>query len=116
MSEQNETRWSVVTVTMFSAVIGAAHVGKLVPALPDLRADLDLDLVTAGWVASVFAFTGLVLGIASGLAGDRFGATRTLVCGLVICATGGTLGRLSESATPLLVSRNCWQPRCVHGT
>ena len=105
MSDSYKTRWSVVAVTMFSAVIGAAHVGKLAPALPDLRADLNLDLVTAGWVASVFALIGLVLGVASGLVGDRFGAARTLACGLIICATGGALGTLSESAAPLLVSR-----------
>ena len=102
---RSETDWPVVTVAMCCAIIGAAHVGKLAPALPDLRQNLQLDLVTGGWVASVFAVVGLALGVASGLIGDRFGAGRTIACGLVICALGGLVGAFAANDWVLLVSR-----------
>ena len=72
-----KARWSVVAVTMCSAVIGATHVGKLAPASPNLRANLVLDLVRGRWVAIVFALNGLMPEIASRFVGDRFAAAGT---------------------------------------
>ncbi len=105
MTDARETRWPIVAVAMLSAIVGAANVGKLAPALPDLRADLQIGMVTGGWIVSVFAVVGLVLGVASGLVGDRFGAARTLACGLVICAAGGLSGAFAASPPALLLSR-----------
>lgn len=104
MTASENTRWPVIAVVVLCAVVGASNVGKLAPALPDLRADLDMDLITGGWVASVFAIVGLVLGIASGLVGDRFGAARTLACGLVICACGGLAGAFLAASPPVLLA------------
>ena len=46
--------WGVVAVALIAGVIAAGHVGKLPPALPSIRAELGMDIVTAGWLASLF--------------------------------------------------------------
>jgi hypothetical protein len=42
----------VVVWALLAGVIAADHVGKLPPALPSIRADLGLDIIAAGWLAS----------------------------------------------------------------
>jgi MFS family permease len=81
------------------------HIGKLAPALPSVRADLGLGMVTGGWIVSIMSVVGLVLGMAAGVIGDKFGAARTLAAGLVVCAIGGIWGAVSTGALQILLSR-----------
>ena len=99
------TRWVVVSVMIASGVAASLHVGKVPPALPALREELDLGLVTAGWIASIFNLIGATLGIASGFAADRLGARRVLAAGLVFLIAGSTWGAAVESGAALLASR-----------
>lgn len=99
------TRWVVVGVMIASGVAASLHVGKVPPALPALREELDLGLVTAGWIASIFNLIGATLGIASGFAADRLGARRVLAAGLVFLIAGSTWGAAVESGAALLASR-----------
>ncbi|MCG8509802.1 MAG: hypothetical protein MI741_11300 [Rhodospirillales bacterium] len=50
MTEIVTTRWKIVWFSVIAGAIAAAHVGKLPPAMPDIRADLGLSLVVGGWV------------------------------------------------------------------
>ena len=99
------TRWLVVSVMIASGVAASLHVGKVPPALPALREQLDLGLVAAGWVASIFNLIGATVGIASGLAADRLGARRVLATGLVLLTAGSVLGATVDSGTGLLATR-----------
>ena len=99
------TRWLVVSVMIASGVAASLHVGKVPPALPALRDELDLGLVTAGWVASIFNLIGATLGIASGLAADRLGARRVLAAGLLFLIAGSVSGAAVDSGTTLLATR-----------
>ena len=99
------TRWIVVGAMIASGVAASLHVGKVPPALPALREELDLGLVAAGWVASIFNLIGATLGIASGLAADRLGARRVLAAGLVCLTAGSIWGAAVESGTALLATR-----------
>lgn len=99
------TRWPIIAVAFVCGVFGAAHIGKLAPALPDVRIDLDIGMVTGGWIVSIMSVVGLVLGMAAGVIGDKFGAARTLAAGLVICAVGGIWGAVTDSAWQVLLSR-----------
>ena len=99
------TRWLVVCIMIASGVAASLHVGKVPPALPALREELDLGLVAAGWVASIFNLVGATLGIASGLAADRLGARRVLAAGLVFLTAGSIWGAAIESGAALLASR-----------
>ena len=99
------TRWLVVSVMIASGIAAALHVGKVPPAIPELREELGLGLVAAGWVASIFSLIGATLGIASGLAADRLGARRVLAAGLVFLVAGSAMGAAMDSGAALLASR-----------
>ena len=99
------TRWIIVGVMIASGVAASLHVGKVPPALPALREELDLGLVTAGWIASIFNLIGATLGIASGFAADRLGARRVLAAGLLFLVAGSIWGAAVESGAALLASR-----------
>ena len=99
------TRWLVVGVMIASGVAASLHVGKVPPALPALREELDLGLVAGGWIASIFSLIGATLGIASGLAADRLGARRVLAAGLVFLVAGSVWGAAVDSGAALLATR-----------
>lgn len=96
---------TVVAVVILSGVLAAAHVGKLSPAMPDLRDDLGIGMVMGGWVASTLSLMGVCFSIVAGLLGDRFGAARMLALGLILCAVGGLGGALAGGPVTILLSR-----------
>lgn len=99
------TRWDIVTLAILAGVVAAVQVGKVPPALPILRAELGIGLITAGWVASLVNICGATLGVASGLLIDRAGPRRLMLASLLIMGVGGWLGAVAESGATLLVSR-----------
>lgn len=88
-----------------AGVVAAAHVGKLPAALPFIRADLGVDLVTAGWIASLISVTSFVLGLAAGSIADVIGQRRLVLFGMSAFAVGGILGSLAPDAETLLLAR-----------
>jgi hypothetical protein len=54
IKRETDNQWRVVVVLLLVGVIATSHVGKLPPALHSIRAQLGLDIVTAGWLASMF--------------------------------------------------------------
>jgi len=103
--EVADTRWLVVWVALAAGIVAAAHIGKLPPALPEIRAELGASLVTAGWIASMISATSFALGLFAGAIADRIGHRRVLVFGLVTLAAGSLLGAFAFSSEMMLVSR-----------
>ncbi|MCP5366448.1 MAG: MFS transporter [Hyphomicrobiales bacterium] len=101
------TRWSYVALAIVAGLAAAAHVGKLPPALPAVRAELGLGLVAGGWVVSVFSATAMALGIFAGTVADRVGHWRLAQVGLVLLGLGGCAGALATGPASLLASRLC---------
>ena len=99
------SRPGVVAVALLAGVLAAGHVGKLPLALPSIRAELHLDLVAAGWLASIFSATGMVIAIFLGAASDRINHWRMAVGGLALMAVSGFGGSLASTMTQLLISR-----------
>ena len=99
------TRPGVIAVALLAGVLAAGHVGKLPLALPSIRTELGLDLVTAGWLASIFSATGMVLAIFLGAASDRIDHRRMAIGGLALMAVSGLGGSLASTMTQLLISR-----------
>ena len=100
-----DTRWAIVLLTVGAGVIAAGHVGKAPPALPQIRAELDLGLVAGGWVISVFSATGVVMGLAAGSLADRVGHRLFLLIGLALMMAGSLAGSFAASGTLLLATR-----------
>jgi MFS transporter, DHA1 family, inner membrane transport protein len=99
------TRWGVVATALLAGIIAAGHVGKLPPALPSIRAELGLNIVTASWLASLFSATGLLTGLFLGAVADRLDHWRFAVGGLALMAVSGFCGALSATPAQLIVSR-----------
>lgn len=100
-----ETRWFPVAMAVLAGVLAGVNVGKVAPALPVLRADLGIDLVTAGWVASAIAAAMAALGLLVGMLADRMGAARLLGICVVVLACGGLLGAAASGGGGLVAGR-----------
>ncbi|WP_161973758.1 CynX/NimT family MFS transporter [Hwanghaeella grinnelliae] len=110
MSASAETsaasRWDIVTVAMMVGILAGMQIGKVAPALPVLRTDLDLDLVTAGWVASLFTLAGACGGALIGASADRIGPRRAARFSLLMLAIGSLWGGFSSSLIEIMLSRS----------
>lgn len=102
---ETRTRWTIVALAVGAGVIAGLQVGKVPPAIPEMRTELGLSLVTAGWMASLFNAVGAALGIAAGLFADRIGARRSIGLGVLLLALGSAGGSLSTDAWHILLAR-----------
>ncbi len=105
MNDLSHTRWPLVVLATLAGAIGSMQIGKAPPAIPELRVELALGLVAAGWIASIFNATSAALGATAGIFADRFGHRHAAVGGLVVLAFGGVLGGLAPSGNTLLAAR-----------
>lgn len=103
--DTGRTGWGVVAVAVAGGIVAALHIGKVPPAIPELRADLGLSLVQSGFVVSLFSLLGMSLGTLFGALSDRLGRRRLVTLGFLSLAAGGALGALSHSLALLLVGR-----------
>jgi len=99
------TRWSHVTIAVLGGVAAAVHVGKVPPALPLLREELQLDLVAAGWLMGLVALMGGLLGLVMGRLADRVTHRRAMILSLVLLTCGSMAGLFAHSAAMLFASR-----------
>lgn len=90
---------------MAAGVVAALHVGKLPPALPMLGQVLGVSLLQAGFLLSLVQLAGMTLGLVTGLAVQRAGLRRSMVCGLLVMAIASALGGTAPGVYWLLVSR-----------
>ena len=99
------TNWPAVWVIFAGGLAAGAHMTKVPPALPLMRADLGLTLVESGFVQTMMYVVGGSIGVFSGTLADRFGQKRVALAGLCLLALGGVLGALSMGYASLLASR-----------
>ena len=108
MSQTKEiprTQWPVMWVVFGAGIIAAMHLGKLPPALPEIRADLQVDLVIGGWIASMISLTGFALGLIAGTLADKLGQRRVLITGLLVLCVGTFMGAAATTGSLMLFSR-----------
>ncbi|MBM3511198.1 MAG: MFS transporter [Alphaproteobacteria bacterium] len=99
------TRWPVVIAVFLASVAGTLQIGKAPPALPILRAELGLDLVEGGWIASIVFLAGALTGAAGGMVADRIGYRRTVLGGFFCLLIGTVLGGAAPGFAVLLLGR-----------
>ncbi|HER27053.1 MAG TPA: MFS transporter [Rhodospirillales bacterium] len=105
MNETRKTDWPVIVLTILAGITAAAHLGKVPPALPLLRAELNMSIVQAGWVISIIAAMAMATGMAAGMVADRIGHHRIIIIGLAIIALASVVGSQASGATMLLATR-----------
>ncbi len=95
----------MIALTTAAGLLAAFQVGKIPAALPELRSELMIGFIAAGWIASILSATSALFGVTAGLLSDRFGHRRLLLANLAFMAIGSAIGGLSPNATWLFVSR-----------
>lgn len=95
----------MVAAAVAGGMVAALHMGKVPPALPAIRAELDLGLVAGGFVISLFNLLGLGLAVFIGSLADRLGRLRLVSAGFLCLAAGGALGALATGLPLLLAGR-----------
>ncbi len=99
------SRWGVIAIAIAAGVVAAIQVGKIPPLITLLQAELDLSLVTAGWLVSLFNLTGALFGILGGAMADKLGARRIMLKGLGLMAVAGLAGAFASGPAWLLACR-----------
>ncbi len=90
---------------LFAGVAAATQIGKVPPAIPDIRAELALGMVGAGWVASIINLTSALFGIILGALADALGHARMLTAGLALIVIGSLVGASADAGSLLLFTR-----------
>lgn len=97
--------WGAVWVIFAAGLAAGAHMGKVPPALPAMRADLGLSLVESGFIQTAMYAMGAAVGVFGGAVTDRFGQKRFSIVGLACMVLGGLLGALAPGYAVLVFSR-----------
>lgn len=104
--QRQETYWTFAVIMLSGGILAAANLGKIPPLLPNLQADLNTGITTAGWIASIFNILGATAGIAAGTLADRVGRRNMLLLGILTLIIGNLLGVAAYSVEMLLISRS----------
>ena len=97
--------WRGIWAVFCGGLVAGAYMTKVPPALPQLRAELELSLVEATFVVTTFNVLGMLVGVLAGVLGDRYGRRRLALGGLALLAAGGALGALAHDFGLLITSR-----------
>ena len=105
-NQQTEPTSSLPAALVVAAgIVAAMHVGKVVPAIPVLQAQLGLTLVQAGWLLSLSQMAGMLTAVLIGMVADGIGLRRSLLTGLTLLGLLSLLTGLATSAPQLLIMR-----------
>ena len=104
-SSTPSTSWSFVALAQAAGIIAAMQIGKMPATIGDIRSELLLSLVLAGWVISCFNITSALFGALTGVVVDHLGYRRTLLAGLTCLIMGNLLGYASPNDSILLAAR-----------
>ncbi|MFO1311610.1 MAG: MFS transporter [Burkholderiales bacterium] len=92
-------------VVIVAGIIAAMHVGKLPPALPELREAFAMSLVDAGFLLSIVQLAGMAAGILIGLFTDGLGSRRSILYGLVALSLASVASGFARELWQLMVLR-----------
>lgn len=101
----NETHWPRVWIAFLAGCIAAFQIGKTFASLALIIDELDLSLVQAGLILSLFGLISAFAGAGFGLLSDRIGHLRIALAGMLVSACGAFLGATASGIEILLVSR-----------
>ena len=105
LGSQSKTPWGLVLILFGAGILSAFQVGKVPPVLTDIRSDLTISLLYAGWILSIFNLTGLLLGTCAGAIADAVGHRKLMIAGFALQIAGCFLGSFARSFNGLLVTR-----------
>jgi MFS family permease len=97
--------WVVAFATIFAGIALALVQNKVAPCMTTLMDAFDIDMVTAGWLSSLFSLVGIVMAIPASLILNRLGPKRGGIGALACAIVGSLIGVSTNSEVILMVSR-----------
>lgn len=94
-----------MAAAFLASIAVAANRFKVPPVLPVVMSDLRVDMVTGGWLMSVYSLAGIILAIPAAFLMARWGPKKIGLIALGCSTAGAALGALAASAPVLLFSR-----------
>jgi MFS family permease len=94
-----------MAAAFFASIAVAANQFKVPPVMQTLMAELQVGMVTGGWLMSVFAVAGILLSIPAAWLLSRWGLKATGAVALGCTVAGSLLGGMATSASVLLLGR-----------
>jgi predicted MFS family arabinose efflux permease len=104
-ASDSRTDWIAIILILCAGVVAGFQLGKMPAVLPQLREDLGLGLIAAGWIISGITAVGVVTGMMWGVISDRAGPRRVLLGGLVLIAMGSISGAAAWDENTMLITR-----------
>lgn len=97
--------WVILFVVFLASVAAPLNQSKVPPMMSLLREAFNFDLAQAGSLMSVFAITGLILALPTGVILQKVGPKLIGIVALVCLVLGAAMGALAPVASVLLISR-----------
>jgi predicted MFS family arabinose efflux permease len=97
--------WVVMVAVFVASIATTANRFKVPPVLPVLMDDLQVDMVTGGWLMSLSAVSGIVLAIPAAFLLTRLGLRLTGLIAMGFAVVGAIVGAMAHNATIMLLSR-----------
>lgn len=96
---------AVGMILMITGVTLAAHQFKVPMIMGEVAGSAGMSEGAAGWMMSIFVFTGIFLALPAGALAQKFGPKNIVILAALIAGAGSILGALTTSAAVILVSR-----------
>ena len=97
--------WAVMVAVFVASIAVAANRFKVPPVLPILMDDLQVDMVTGGWLMSLSSVAGIVLAIPAAFLLTRIGLKLTGLIAMGFAVVGAVVGAMANNATAMLLGR-----------
>jgi MFS family permease len=101
----NQTHWPRIWIAFLAGCIGAFQIGKTFASLALIIGEMNLSLVQAALILSLFSLIAAGAGAVFGLLSDRVGHLYMALTGLALSAAGAFLGATAAGIEFLLMSR-----------
>jgi predicted MFS family arabinose efflux permease len=97
--------WLVMVVVYVASIAVAANRFKVPPVLPTLMDELQVDMVTGGWLMSLSSLAGIILAIPAAFVLTRTGLKLTGLIAMTCAVVGGVLVAMATGASMMLLGR-----------
>lgn len=102
MEKKQQLTLAILLMNLFIAFLG---IGLVIPVLPTLMNELNIDGKTVGYLTAAFALTQLIVSPFAGKAVDKFGRKIMIVLGLFVFGFSEFLFGLGKTIEVLFISR-----------
>lgn len=102
---KSKRAWVVAFAAIFAGIALALVQNKVAPCMTTLMSAFEIDMVTAGWLSSLFSLVGIIVAIPASIILNKFGPKRSGVFALFCAIAGSLIGIFSDNAALLMASR-----------